>query len=121
MSPTLLKQPLRIIPAMPQRPPQVNIPQTLVEREQLRDVVQRFVGERRESLVPPLVLDELKNHADELMHARGIDPNYRDYVGILLNNEVWREQLATVPYESAIHPVTPSGRAQAPRKTRRYA
>ena len=23
----------------------------------------------------------------------------RDYVGVLLNNEVWREQLATVPYE----------------------
>ena len=24
---------------------------------------------------------------------------YRDYVGILLNNEVWREQLATVPFD----------------------
>ena len=24
---------------------------------------------------------------------------YRDYVGVLLSNEVWREQLATVPYE----------------------
>ena len=26
-------------------------------------------------------------------------PLYTDYVGVLLNNEVWREQLATVPYE----------------------
>ena len=28
-----------------------------------------------------------------------IDPVYRDYVGILINNEVWREQLATVPFD----------------------
>jgi len=27
------------------------------------------------------------------------DPIYRDYVGVLLNNEMWRESLASVPYE----------------------
>ncbi len=59
---------------MPQRPPQVNIPQTLIEREQLRDIVQRFVGEHRDSLVPPLVLDELKTQADVVVAATGVDP-----------------------------------------------
>jgi geranylgeranyl pyrophosphate synthase len=29
----------------------------------------------------------------------GCDPIYRDYLGVLLNNELWRETLATVPYE----------------------
>ena len=67
MSLLTLKTPLRIVPAMPQRPPQANIPQTLAEREHLRAIVVRYVEERRETLVPPLVLDELRDQAD----ARG--------------------------------------------------
>jgi len=99
MSLSVLKKPLRIIPAMPQRPPQANIPQTLIEREQLRDLVVRFVGEHRATLVPPLVLDELRIHADDIVARTGVDPAYRDYVGILVNNEVWTDHLATVPFD----------------------
>lgn len=94
-----LKKPLRIVPALPQRPPQANIPQTLQERESLRSAVGRYVEERRQALVPPLVLDELRNHADAVVRLATIDPMYRDYVGILVNNEVWTEHLATVPFE----------------------
>ena len=93
------KKPLRLIPALPQRPPQANIPQTLPEREHLRSVVLRYVEERRETLVPPLVLDELRNHADAVVGLGAIDPAYRDYAGILINNEVWTEHLATVPFD----------------------
>ena len=93
------KKPLRLIPALPQRPPQANIPQTLPEREHLRSVVLRYVEDRRETLVPPLVLDELRNHADAVVGLGAIDPAYRDYAGILINNEVWTEHLATVPFE----------------------
>jgi len=49
--------------------------------------------------VPPLVLDELKNHADSVVALAGVDPVYRDYVGVLINNEVWTDTLATVPFE----------------------
>ena len=49
--------------------------------------------------MPPLVLDELREHADTSSRAPACRPIYRDYVGVLLNNEVWREQLATVPFE----------------------
>ncbi len=94
-----LKKPLRIMPAMPQRPPQANIPQTLAEREQLRDVVLQYVNERREILVPPFVLDELRTQADTLVALGHVNPEYRDYVGILINNEVWSEHLATVPFD----------------------
>ena len=93
------KKPLRIIPAMPQRPPQTNIPQTLAERERVREVVIRHVDERREALVPPLVLDELRVQADAVVAGAGIDPTYRDYVGILVNNEVWSDHLASVPFD----------------------
>ena len=62
MSLQVLKKPLRVLPPMPQRPPQANIPQTLGEREYVRAAVSRYVEERRTALVPPLVLDELRTH-----------------------------------------------------------
>jgi geranylgeranyl pyrophosphate synthase len=88
-----------MIPTLPQRPPQANVPQTLAEREYLRSVVVRYVDERRETLVPPLVLDELRTHADTLVAMAEVDPLYRDYVGILVSNEVWTEHLASVPFD----------------------
>jgi hypothetical protein len=99
MSLLTLKTPLRIVPAMPQRPPQANIPQTLAEREQLRDIVRRHVDARRATLVPPLVVDELRVQADAVIAQAGVDPVYSDYVGVLVNNEVWSEHLASVPFE----------------------
>ena len=99
MSLQTLKKPLRMVPNLPQRPPQSNIPQTIDEREGLRALVIRYVAEQGEALVPPLVLDELKNHADVVVARTGVDPVYRDYVGVLINNEVWSEHLATVPFD----------------------
>jgi geranylgeranyl diphosphate synthase, type II len=95
----LLKKPLRVIPQMPQRPPQANIPQTLTEREYLRDLVGRHVEASRATLVPPLVLDELRLEAEAVVARAGVDPTYTDYVGVLLNNEVWSEHLASVPFD----------------------
>ncbi len=42
---------------------------------------------------------ELREHADRIVAAAGLDPAYRDYIGVLLNNEAWRDTLATMPYE----------------------
>src|SRR4029453_6404490 len=95
----IVKPPLRLVPAMPQRPPQANIPQTPGEREQVRAIVGRYVDARRETLVPPLVLDEWREHADAVVALAGLNPLYRDYVGVLVNNEVWSEHLASVPYD----------------------
>src|SRR5262245_24018971 len=95
----LSTRPLRILPVMPERPPQANIPQTLREREHVRATVERYVEINRETLVPPFVMDELKQHADAVVALAGIDPLYRDYTGVLLNNEVWSEHLATVPFD----------------------
>jgi geranylgeranyl diphosphate synthase type II len=89
---------LRVAPER-YRAPQANIPQTLPERERLRVVVARYVASRGEALVPPLVLDELRRGADEIVSLAGIDPAYSDYAGVLLNNEVWRDHLATIPYD----------------------
>ena len=89
----------RAVPIQRMRLPQTNIPQTGAERERLKAVIARYVEENRDSLVPPLVIDELRRHADELVRISNSDPIYQDYIGVLLSNEVWREQLATIPYE----------------------
>ena len=88
----------RAVPEMPVRPPQETIPQTRGERELVLQQVQAYVAEKGDELTPPLVLDELRQRAQALIEHHAIDPQYVDYVGTLLNNEVWREQLSAVPY-----------------------
>ena len=89
---------LRVAPER-ERAPQANIPQTRPERERLRSCVARYVASRGDTLVPPLVFDELRSGADEIVALAGVDPIYRDYAGVLLNNEVWRDHLAAIPYD----------------------
>ena len=79
------------------RPPKKNIPQTTVERNHILQVIRHYVAEYNP--VPPLPVEELKLHADRVVEMLKCDPVYRDYIGVLLNNEIWRETLATVPYE----------------------
>src|ERR1051325_8867818 len=40
-----------------------------------------------------------KMSAGRVVERLGCDPIYRDYIGVLINNEMWRETLAAVPYE----------------------
>ena len=79
------------------RTPKKNIPQTAVERNHILQVVRNYVAEFNP--VPPLPTEELKVHADRVIGILRCDSIYRDYVGVLINNEMWREQLASVPYE----------------------
>jgi len=87
----------RPVPTQKVRPPKKNIPQTSFERNRILHLARAFVAEF--SPVPPLPQDQLKEQADKFIAMHGIDPLYRDYCGVLLNNEMWREQLAAVPYE----------------------
>lgn len=87
----------RAVPLQRDRQPQENIPQTRSEREILRKQLRNFVTERKP--VAPLSLDDLRGLAEEFVFAEGIDKRYTDYAGVLLNGEVWRDQLASVPYE----------------------
>ena len=89
----------RAVPVQAGRKPQDTIPQTRLDREGLKLVIARYVEANRGSLTPPLVLDELRTHAEKVIARTGLPAIYTDYAGVLLNNEVWREQLAAVPYE----------------------
>lgn len=86
----------RTVPLPRERQPQANIPQTRRERDELRRYLREFIAVKNP--VPPLSIAEMRRLAEEFIAERGLDPIYVDYTGVLLNNEVWRESLARVPY-----------------------
>ena len=87
----------RIVPVQSDRAPQANIPQTLAEREQLREAAQSYVAAVKP--VPPMPADPLREHADRMLTAAGIPLTYREYAAVLISNEMWRDALAGIPYE----------------------
>src|SRR5258705_9164314 len=94
MTPLTIPRP---VPVQRFRPPKKNVPQTPIERNHFLSVIRHYVAEYNP--VPPLPTEELKVHADRVVGMLNCDPIYRDYVGVLINNEMWREQLAAVPFE----------------------
>jgi geranylgeranyl diphosphate synthase, type II len=87
----------RAVPTQSARPPQANIPQTKAERDQITAIARGYVERYRP--VPPMPIAELREHADRIVAAAGLDPAHRDYVGVIVSNEAWRDTLATIPYE----------------------
>ncbi len=86
----------RAVPVQRERPPQENIPQTRTEREHLRSQLRDFVSELNPT--PPLSMAELRRHSEEFADANGYARKFVDYIGVLLNSEVWRDSLAAVPF-----------------------
>ncbi|MCC7373901.1 MAG: polyprenyl synthetase family protein [Verrucomicrobiales bacterium] len=97
MSQTLPAALPRLVPLQQWRPPKKNIPPTTVQRQRFLQAVRNYVAEFQP--VPPVPMKELAQHADRVVAQLQCDPIYRDFLGVLINNEMWREQLARVPYE----------------------
>ncbi len=91
-----------VIPGLTRRvrPPKKNIPQTKQDRDHVLKSVREYQEQNR--LVPPVPMDELQVHTEKIMALYGIEQAYRDYTGVLLANETWRESLATVPFEKRL-------------------
>ncbi len=79
------------------RTPKKNIPQTKKERDALLQYIRNYIA--LEKPVPPMPLEELRVHAEKIIGTTGYDPIYTHYTAVLLNNEMWREALAAIPYE----------------------
>ena len=88
-----------IPPARPQvrRQAQANIPNELDARLALKRQTTTYV--ERVKPAPPLSLAELREHAGAMLDESGGDRTYLEYAAVLLNNALWREHLAAVPYE----------------------
>jgi len=87
----------RLVPQQKWRPPKKNIPPTAADRQRVLQAVRDYVA--RAAPVPPLPATELRSHAVRVAESLKCDPIFTDYIGVLLNNEMWREQLAGVPFE----------------------
>ncbi len=81
------------------RPPKKNIPQTKAERDAFLRAIRNYVA--AENPVPPMPLEELDVHARRILAELGYDGDetYLHYTAVCLNNEMWRETLAEIPYE----------------------
>ena len=96
MGETTLKLP-KLTPPARFRPPKSNLPQTPEERSEILQQVRAYIAEHQP--VPPMPMEDIKVHADRLVASLGCDPVYRDFIGVLMNNEMWRDSLAAIPYE----------------------
>ncbi|MFH1418558.1 MAG: polyprenyl synthetase family protein [Planctomycetota bacterium] len=85
------------IPRQAYRPSQPSVPDSKPARDRLKHVARQHVERNR--LVPPLTVDELRRHAEEVCEHAEIDLACRDYTAIIVNNEAWRDTVAGIPYE----------------------
>jgi geranylgeranyl pyrophosphate synthase len=90
----------RLVPLQKLRPPQSNIPATPAERSRLAQLARHYVAEF--APVPPMPQAELVRHATRVVEMATCDPAYRDYVAVLINNEMWRETLASIPFNKRL-------------------
>jgi hypothetical protein len=87
----------RVIAAKPLRQPQDNVPQSKHARDALLDAIRAYVGRVRP--VPPLSIDELRTHTVVVLEQAGMEAKYADFAAVLLDNEVWRDTVAAIPYD----------------------
>ncbi len=79
------------------RAPKKNIPQTKRERDELLAHIREYNA--RVAPVAPMPLDELEVHARKILEDTDTPDLYLHYTAVLLNNEMWSETLASIPYE----------------------
>ncbi|MCL2701407.1 MAG: polyprenyl synthetase family protein [Phycisphaerae bacterium] len=74
-----------------------RVPADRDERQRLFALAQNYVADN--SLRGPLSFTELAAYADGLVGAASLDAAVRDYLAILIHNEVWRPLVAAVPMD----------------------
>jgi len=84
----------------PFRPPQDNIPQSRQQRDELLQIIREYVNKKQP--VGPLSIEELKSHTDAILEISGFDGKYSNFISVLINNEVWRDTVAGIPYEKRL-------------------
>ena len=89
-----------VMTAKPLRQPQENIPQSKHARDELLAAIRAYVEQERP--VPPLTIEELRAHTQAVLEKAGMDPKYTDFAAVLVNNEVWRDTVAAIPFEKRL-------------------
>lgn len=86
----------RGIPMQKIREVEKGIPPSREQREAIFQLVRSYV--KHTQLVPPVPAQQLEVQAVQLLEQHGYESEFAEYTGVLINNEMWREQLAAIPY-----------------------
>ena len=76
-----------------------NIPEKKTDRDNIKSLVKEYVREK--GLTPPLAIEELFYHSNRISDLNKIE-NYEKFIMIVLNNEIWKDILISIPYERRI-------------------
>ena len=87
----------RQVPMQRYRQAQSNIPDDKKVRAVLKKASEDHI--KKVNAVPPLTLDELREHTAVVLRETGVDEKFKDYTAILVSNAAWRDTLAKIPYE----------------------
>lgn len=82
------------------RPPQDNIPQAKYQRDRLLRIVTEYVEKMQP--VGPLSIDELRTYSEAVLQIADVNPKYRNFIAILINNEVWRQTVNGIAFEKRL-------------------
>ncbi|HXX94126.1 MAG TPA: DUF116 domain-containing protein [Planctomycetota bacterium] len=85
------------VPRQQYRPAQSNIPDDKRVRARLKKAAEDHL--RRSGAVPPLTLDELREHTAVILAETGVDAKFKDYAAILVSNAAWTDTIAKIPFE----------------------
>lgn len=105
-----------LTPDPPNRPGSAEVPPSRAQREQIAQIVHSYIVARKPT--PPLSAGELRMHADSILKGASVPEAYRKYVTVLVNNEVWHDALAAIPFSRRLlllpRCFRPEGKCAAP-------
>lgn len=77
-----------------------QVPQEPQVRRRVIALAQRRV--REHGLLPPLSLDELREHGEVIRAEAGLPQGYADFAALMVSNALWQDTVAALPYERRI-------------------
>ena len=80
--------------------PDLAAPVGKAARDAIRQQVRTYCAGR--TLIPPLSLGELEEHAGRIMEGAALESSLKGFVTVLVGNEVWRSAVAGTPFERRI-------------------
>ncbi len=75
----------------------ISMPKDKAARDYILSVIENYVAAKE--LTPPLSMEELRGHTKDLLGQFDISEKYDDLIMVMINNVVWEDTIASVPYE----------------------
>lgn len=76
------------------------IPENKEERDQILQKVRQYLSEKK--LFPPLSLKELESQTNIFLSQTSLPEAYKNWIIVLINNELWRDTISSIPYRRRI-------------------